>query len=56
MDSNLEKVLRKRQEAGQCIICGKEVADKIPFITFDHAILNLVAVCERHIKQSGNDA
>lgn len=56
MDSNLEKTLRKRQEANQCIICGKNlnnINETIePTLVVTHAIFGEVLICEEHIKSS----
>lgn len=51
MDSNLEKTLRQRQNAGECIICGKKIDSKMPTIVLEHHKLELVEICESHIKQ-----
>lgn len=52
---NLEETLRQRQNAGECIICGKRIDANIPTIILEHHKLDLVEICKSHIKQSGND-
>ena len=52
MDINLERTLRQRQESGQCIICTKELNEKMPQIILKHFILGNVLICESHIKSS----
>ena len=50
MDKNLWELLKKRAEVGQCIICGKELNEKVNYATFGHSVLGPVRVEERHIK------
>lgn len=55
MNSNLEKILRQRQADKECIICGTEIINKTPSIILQHFILGPVEICEKHVKQSGNE-
>jgi hypothetical protein len=50
MDIEVEKTIRKRQAAEQCIICGKELKDVVGVISMHHFLFGRVLVEEKHIK------
>ena len=54
MDDNLEIILRQRQNAGQCIICGVKISieNKEDYLIFEHSVVGIVEICKSHIKSS----
>ena len=51
MDSSLEKILCKRAENKQCIICAKDLkGNKTDTVVLEDISLGLVEICEKHIK------
>ena len=53
MDKDLQSTLKKRQENCQCIICGRDITEKMQKAdeTFylAHFLLGRVEICKRHV-------
>ena len=58
MKSEIEKILHQRINDNECLICARKFSNKKEIVEetlFLHSLFGDVQICEKHIKQSGND-